>query len=143
MRLPRSLTSLDDRLLGDRFRRRPAADDAGPDPVDRTAQGRERPSTGEGAAQAFGVVCRVSRLVFLLLAAAVALGAVFVLAPTNADNAVVELVDDVASGAAGPFRDVFRVEDPDREVVVNDAFAAVVYLVAAALVVRLPGARRS
>lgn len=131
MRLPRALTSLDDRLLGDRLRRRPATVDGERAP--------RPPRTGRGAAQALGVVYQVSRLVFLLLALAVGLGIVFVLAPTNPDNDVVQLVDRVARGAAGPFRDVFTVsDDAQREVVVNYGFAAAVYLVASVLVGRLP-----
>ena len=55
---------------------------------------------------------------------------------------MVQLVTDVADGAAGPFRDVFTVDDDaERELVVNYAFAAAVYVLAAFLVRKLPGGK--
>lgn len=159
MKLPTVLRAMDDRVLGDRLgRRRPAAGDGtgadGPQPAGttgrtpgrttdrRTGRGPELPRSGSGARQALSVVYRVSRLVLLALAAVVALGVVFVLAPTNADNVLVRTVLDLARDAAGPFRDVFTVpDDAERETVVNYAFACLAYLVAAALVSRLPGGK--
>ena len=128
MRLPSALRRIDDRVLGDRLRRRSVDDDAPP----------RRPRTGNGARETLGVVAKVSRLVLLLLALAVVLGIVFTLAPTNADNVIVDNVLDLADGAAGPFRDVFTVaDDGERELVVNDAFAALVYVLGATLAGRL------
>lgn len=127
MRMPQALRRMDDKVLGDRLRRRP--DDEG---------GERAPRTGKGAREALGIVAKVSRLVLLLLALAVVLGIVFTLAPTNADNVIVRNVLDVADDAAGPFRDVFTVDDDaERELVVNYAFAALVYVLAATLVGRL------
>ena len=140
MRLPTALRSLDDRVLR---RRRSASEDAG---TERETRVVERPangppgSTGNGAREALSIVYAVSRAVLLLLVLAVVLGIVFILAPTNPDNGVVQLVTDVSDGAAGPFRDVFTVDDDaERELVVNYAFAAAVYVLAAFLVRKLPG----
>lgn len=168
MRMPTALRDLDDRVLGRRRGGHP--DDEQPDGrhpdgpgtadagarsdqretrvVERPAReprgsgGPDRPGTGDGLRKSLSVFYRVARLVFLVLAAVVALGVLFVLAPTNPDNSVVQLVTDVADAAAGPFRDVFTVaDDAERELVVNYAFAAVVYLVAALLVRTLPGGK--
>ena len=172
MRMPTALRSLDERVLGSRKPKGddpsgtiPPDDDLEPhrktpdsSTSDRSTSGSgtsdrtqsavrpavpRRPSTGDGAREALTVVYRVSRVVLLLLAAAVVLGIVFVLAPTNPDNSIVRLVMDLADGAAGPFIDVFTVADnAERELVVNYAFAAVVYAVLASLVLRLPGGKR-
>lgn len=83
------------------------------------------------------MLARVSRLVLLLLAAVVALAVVFTLAPTNAENVLVRNVLDLAEQVAGPFRDVFTADDPDRELVLNYGLATLVYLVAATVVGRL------
>ena len=153
MKMPTALKSLDDKVLGRRGERAEAAGDPYPDEPQAEQPGtvrrevvEHRPApgaaTGEGLRELLGVVYRISRLVFLALAAALVVGIVFVLAPTNGDNSVVQLVGDVANGAAGPFRDVFTVSDADREVVLNYGFAAAVYLVAALLVTKLPGGKR-
>lgn len=149
MRLPSTLRRMDDRVLGDRLTRRQRPDAGVHDePLHESTTALERPggppppSTGRGAREAVAVVSRVSRVVLLLLAATVVLGIVFVLAPTNADNVIVRNVQDLAGDAAGPFRDVFTVDDDaEREVVVNYAFAAAVYVGAAALVRRLAGGK--
>ena len=142
MRLPPALRQLDDRLLGNRFRRRdPVGPDASSDRetvvIERSGL-RDRPTppnTGQGAAQVLAVTVRISRAVLLVLAVAVGLGIVFTLAPTNADNVIVRNTFELARSAAGPFRDVFSVGDnPDRELIVNYAFAAVVYAALAAVV---------
>lgn len=131
MRTPTALRRIDDRLLGDRFRRRPATAD-------------RPPRTGKGLRETLAVVARVCRLVFLLLALTVALGIVFTLAPTNPDNVVVRNVLEIARDAAGPFRDVFTVaDDAERETVVNYAFAAGVYLLASLLVPKLLGGSKA
>ena len=141
MRLPTALRRMDDRVIGDRFRRREVVE---VEPGQTRAAARPRlPNTGAGAHEALTIVYRVSRAVFLLLAVVVGLGVVFTLAPTNADNVIVGNVLSLASDAAGPFRDVFTVPDnAERELVVNYAFAAVVYLVVSAVVGKLPGGKR-
>lgn len=144
MRMPTALKSLDDKVLG----RRGEHDDHEPYPeepkgeagttTEAEPRGRRRSGTGDGLREFLAVFARVSKLVFYALAAVLVLGIVFVLAPTNADNAVVDLVADVSNAVAGPFRDVFTVSDnADRETVVNYAFAAVVYLALGKLVTML------
>ncbi len=157
MRMPSALKDLDNRVLGRRRRRDQdgVEDDAEPreretrvverqerEPREPRGTGGPGGGTGDGAREALSIVYAISRAVFLLLVLAVVLGIIFILAPTNPDNAVVELVTDVSEGAAGPFRDVFTVDDDaEREQVVNYAFAAGVYLLAALLVRKLPGGK--
>lgn len=143
MRMPTALRSLDDRVLGDRLTGGAGREHDGrvtdpyPDQTRTRVVERPAPPAGDGPREVLRVVCRVSRAVLLGLAAVVALGVLFVLAPTNPDNALVSAVDDLSRWAAGPFRDVFAVDDAQRELVVNLAFAAAVYVAAAALVGRL------
>jgi hypothetical protein len=152
MRMPTALKSLDDKVLG----RRGSRDSDEPHPDEsRSDEPRaderevvkrsERPSsgTGDGLREFLGIFYRVAQLVFFALAAVLVVGIVFVIAPTNPDNSIVEFVADLSEGAAGPFRDVFTVSDnAEREVVVNYGFAAVVYLVLGLLVSKLPGGKR-
>lgn len=137
MRLPSALSR----------RPTPPDDAAAPEPDEAAAERAPRADRPpqhprDGLKELLTVVYRISRVVFLLLALACAFGVVFVLAPTNEDNSVVQLVNDIADGAAGPFRDVFTNDDRDRELIINYGFATLLYLAAAALVTRLPGAKR-
>lgn len=161
MRMPGALRRIDDKVLGDRLKRGepgsgPARADAPTEQIDRPGSDRDRsrvarpserppaemPDTGDGLRETLTVVYRVSQLVLLLLAVTVVLGIVFTLAPTNADNVIVRNVLSIAEGAAGPFKDVFTVSDSaDRELTVNYAFAAAVYLLGSYVVGRLPGGK--
>lgn len=139
MRMPAALRKTDDRVRDDRSDadrvddRRPVEDrdDVAPTP-------RRPRSASAGLRGVLSVVYRVTRLVFLVLALIMLIGIGFTLAPTNADNDVVSGVLDLAERAAGPFKDVFTQQDPERQTVVNYGFAAVVYLIAATLVRKLP-----
>ena len=101
---------------------------------------RRRPA-GDVVREVLGVVWTVSRYVFLALAALVVIGIVLKLAPTNEDNGLVSAGLSAAEWAAGPFRDVFTPDGENLKVLFNYGLAAVVYLVAASVVSRLPGRR--
>jgi len=146
MRLTNVLSSLDDRVI--RRRKQPPASDAADPTADqrdstsrRAAADSRRPS-GDAGRKVLGVVWRIARLVFLLLAVVVVLGVVFTLAPTNPDNVIVRNALELAAKAAGPFRDVFTNADPKRQLTFNYAVAAAVYLLAASLVRRLPTGKK-
>lgn len=109
--------------------------------VERAPEG-DRSPRGDGLKEFLTVVYRIARLVFFLLALVVILGIVFVLAPTNADNVIVENVLELADTVAGPFRDVFTADDAEREMVINYGLAAAMYLLAAFLMTKLPGGKR-
>jgi hypothetical protein len=139
MRLPVALRKPDDRVLGDRSGPEGAAEPRAVETrPDREAPPRRRRSASAGLRRVLSVVYRVTRLVFLLLALVMLVGIGFTLAPTNPDNDVVSGVLDLAERAAGPFKDVFTQDDPERQTVVNYGFAAVIYLLAATLVRKLP-----
>ena len=157
MRMPTALKSLDDKVLGRSGSRH--SDEPYPDEThagesragetretERKVVERREPrssGTGDGLREFLGVFYRITQLVFFALAAVLVLGIIFVIAPTNADNSIVEFVADVSDGAAGPFRDVFTVADnAEREQIVNYGFAAAVYFVLGLLVCKLPGGKR-
>ena len=157
MRMPSALKSLDDKVLGrsgshDSDEPYPAEPRAGETRAGETRAGerevverREKssPGTGDGLREFLGTFYRVSQLVFFALAAVLVLGIVFVIAPTNPDNSIVEFVADLSDGAAGPFRDIFTVADnAERELIVNYGFAAAVYFVLGLLITKLPGGKR-
>jgi hypothetical protein len=164
MRLPTALRNLDDRVIG-RGSRKGAHEGStdGDTTVDTTSrtgpdgeEGRDghhvrgdrggesappRRPAGDVVREVLGVVWRVARLVFLALALVVFLGIVLTFAPTNDDNTIVRTILDWAETVAGPFRDVFTADDPDRKLLYNYALATAVYLLAASLVTKLPGRR--
>ena len=158
--MPTALRKLDDRVLGDRGKKHADTHEDAPhdehadtypdeprtEVVEREERPRERkamPSTGtgDGFREFLSIFARVSRAVFLALALVVGLGILFTVAPTNEDNGLVSAVLDIARAAAGPFRDVFTISDnAERELVVNYAFAAGIYLLLATLVTKIvPG----
>ncbi len=145
MRLPATLSKLDDRILGNRLKgggtARPEADrdlDRDGVPDDRERPPARKRSASAGARGVLEVVYRISRLVFLLLALVMIIGIGFTLAPTNPENSIVREVLELAEKAAGPMKDVFTQADPERQRIVNYGFAAVVYFVFATLVRKLP-----
>lgn len=160
MRLPASLQKLDDRVLGNRLKPR-APDATADDPrggdvrtVEVTGnrparQPRDKPEPrdrkprdgGAAVGRVLAVVYTVSRLVFLLLALVMVLGIILTLAPSNPDNVIVRNGLELAESAAGPFKDVFTLQDPERQTIVNYAVAAAVYVLAATLVRKLPTGR--
>jgi hypothetical protein len=135
MPMPAAFKRLDDRVLG--RRRQPVGpSDEHVDDHDDDAK-PQRPH--DGLTTFLAVFYRISRLVFLALALIVTLAIILILAPANDDNVIVRNVFDLAETVAGPFKDVFTVEDDaEREMVVNYVLAAVVYFVAASLVTKLP-----
>jgi hypothetical protein len=133
MPMPASLKRLDDRILGRNRHREVVVDEHGEAVADAPP-----PRAHDGVPTFLSVVYRVSRLVFLALALIVALAVVLILAPANDDNVIVSTIFDWAEQVAGPFKDVFALDGAEREKVVNYALAAVVYLVAASLVTKLP-----
>jgi large-conductance mechanosensitive channel len=94
------------------------------------------------AARVVAIVYRVLKIGLIVLAVAVLLGVVFTRLPTNPANVIVRNVLHLARTLAGPFRDVFRIKNPKDALTVNYGLAAVVYLLLAVLVGRLPTGKR-
>lgn len=113
---------------------------------------RKRQRTGAGVDKARTQVANVVRIVFILLAVVLAVGAFLVAVRDNvsSDNAVVKLIWNVADAIDGPFsRDngIFTFDGKNAETknaVVNWGIAAIFYLVVGNILSRLirPGARK-
>ena len=82
-------------------------------------------------------IARIVRLIGSLVAAALVIAILLVVLEANRDNAVVEAVLDAGRFLAGPFKDMFDLDNRKTEVAVNYGIAAVVYLFVAGLIVRL------
>jgi hypothetical protein len=148
MRMPSGLRRLDDRVLGRNGKQAEGKEPDDPGTADRagepgsgsstqhvertTTRTTSPPRSGDGASKALALVWRISRLVLLALGLVVLTAAALILLPSNEDNVIVRNVLSLAETVAGPFRDVFTVEDPDRMRVVNYGLAAVVYVVLSA-----------
>lgn len=144
MGLTAPLRKLDDRVLGNKLRKKPPPEQVDP-PVQHRAGERVGAApasrrSGNGVRKTIGIIYRVSRLVLLLLALVVLIAIAFTLTPTNPDNPLVRTVLDLAATIAGPLQDVFTVaDDPKRQLAVNYTVTAVLYVLAGLLVTRLPG----
>lgn len=100
----------------------------------------ERPH--DGLPTFLAIFYRVCRYVFLALALILVLAIVLILAPANEDNSIVSGIMDLGEQVAGPFKDIFTVDDAEREKIVNYGLAAVVYFVAASLITKLPTGKK-
>ena len=96
------------------------------------------PGTATVAARkgAWGIA-RIVNLIGRLVAAALVIAILLVVLEANRDNAVVEAVLDAGRFLAGPFKDMFDLDDRKTEVAVNYGIAAAVYLFVAGLIARL------
>jgi hypothetical protein len=105
--------------------------------------GRRRDEAGRGAVVADGArrgawgLARLVMLVAWAVAAVIVAGILLVVLEANPSNAIVEAVTDAARWLAGPFKDMFSMDDAKTAVAVNWGLAAVVYLVVASLIARL------
>lgn len=156
MRMPSGLKKLDDKVLGTKGSDRADAgrprevdlrDESRPDEqaaerpkesTTRTAEPAAATGRGDGLSSLLAVFWRVSKLVLLALGLVVLLAAALILLPANEDNVIVRNLLSLAETVAGPFKDVFSVDDPDRMRVYNYALAALVYFIVAGVVGRLP-----
>ena len=110
----------------------------------RFSRRRRRGSTGPGTATATvaarkgasGLV-RIVNLIARVLAAVLVATILLVVLEANRDNAIVEAVLDAGRFLAGPFKDMFDLDNRKTEVAVNYGIAAVVYLAVAGLIARL------
>ena len=96
------------------------------------------PGTATVAARkgAWGIA-RIVNLIGRLVAAALVIAILLVVLEANRDNAVVEAVLDAGRFLAGPFKDMFDLDNRKTEVAMNYGIAAVVYLFVAGLIARL------
>ncbi|OQO92908.1 hypothetical protein B1813_12350 [Saccharomonospora piscinae] len=83
------------------------------------------------------VLAGVVRWVGLVLALVLVLDVLFVVGEANADNGIVVFVSDAASAASIGFEDLFLPDDPKLEVLLNHGIAAIFWLVASSIAVRV------
>ena len=101
---------------------------------------RER--SGPGAATvaarkgAWGLA-RIITMIASVVAAVIGTAILLVVLEANRDNSIVEAVLDAGRFLAGPFKDMFDLDNRKTEVAVNYGIAAVVYLFVARLIARL------
>ncbi|MEO8687959.1 MAG: hypothetical protein ABI611_07035 [Solirubrobacteraceae bacterium] len=86
---------------------------------------------------ALGVLARVLEIVVAVVAVIIALDVLLVVLEANPANDIVKLVHDAGRWLAGPFKDVFTLDDRKLEVAVNWGIALLVYVVVGRLVAGL------
>ena len=103
---------------------------------------RHRDDTGPGAATvaarkgAWGLA-RIIMLIAWLVVAVIVAAILLVVFEANRDNSIVDAVLEAGRFLAGPFKDMFSLDNRKTEVAVNYGLAALVYLVIAGLIARL------
>lgn len=148
MTIKDALDRLDERVLGDTFRRRTSQ--AGMDHetvvgdetvVQERASGdlaRERaPSAARREFEARAAVRAllvVLALVIALLGVIIVLGIVFQVFPTNPDNDIVDHLWPAARALSDPFHNLFTQDSADKTIAVNYGIAAAVYFLVAGVV---------
>ena len=99
------------------------------------------PTVGQRGARAFrrGTwgIARLINLAATLVAGVIVVGILLVVLEANRDNSIVNAVLDAARFLAGPFKDIFNLDNHKTEVAVNYGLAAAVYLIAGRLLARL------
>ena len=82
-------------------------------------------------------IARIINLIAGLVAAVLVIAILLVVLEANRDNEIVEAVLDAGRFLAGPFKDVFDLDNRKTEVAVNYGIAAVAYLFVAGVITRL------
>lgn len=95
-----------------------------------------RDSTAPGRSGALQLA-RVIALIGSVVAGLLVIGILLIVLEANPDNSLVEALTDVARWLAGPFRELFDLDDRKLQIAVNWGLAAVVYLAISRLVARL------
>ena len=90
-----------------------------------------------GAARVFELVATVVRVVCAVIAALILIHAAFVLFEANRANLLVELTESVRNGFGWFTRDLFIKPNPKLAEVIDDALAAVIWVVVGNLVSKL------
>lgn len=120
-------------------------------PKARTDENAPKRKSGPGTDAVRAQVARVVRIVFTVLAAILALGALLVVLrdSVNEQNTIVKLITDVADAVSGPFSKEDGIFDfsgknaAAKNALVNWGIAAVVYLVLGRVIAGLVGPKGS
>lgn len=92
-----------------------------------------RRAAGSGLLLVARVVMLAATLVALVIGAAILLRVL----DANSANSIVKAVHDAGKALVGPFKDIFKIDDPKVAMAVNWGLAAVVYLLVGGLIARL------
>jgi uncharacterized membrane protein YraQ (UPF0718 family) len=90
-----------------------------------------------GAARLFELVATVVRVVCAVIAALIVSHAAFVLFEANRANMLVEFTEGVRNSFGWFTRDLFTKPDPKMAEVINDALAALIWVVVGSLISKL------
>jgi uncharacterized membrane protein YraQ (UPF0718 family) len=90
-----------------------------------------------GSTRLFTMLATVVRVVASLIGALILAHAVFVFFDANRDNALVEFTASIRDSFGWFTKDLFRPDDPDTGEAINDALAALIWVVAGNLVSKL------
>jgi hypothetical protein len=125
------------------FRSRPAgsvSDDPSGRPVEALLPRGTRNTDGVGVfGQGAGLLARLVRLIVSVVVLIVVVGILLVVLKANPSNSIVSEVHSWARWLAGPFDGMFSFHSAKVAIAVNWGIAAVVYLFAGALIMRLLG----
>ena len=89
------------------------------------------------AARVFSLIAAAVRLVASVIGALILIHAVFVLFEANRDNVLVEFTESARNTFGWFTKDLFSTTNPKFGEAINDAIAAVIYVVLGSLVSRL------
>ena len=92
---------------------------------------------GDAVRSGAGQLARILVVITSVIAGILVLGILLVLLEANRGNDLVDVVLDVARFFAGPFHDMFELDDRKARIAVNWGIAAAVYLVVGRLIARL------
>ena len=105
--------------------------------------GRRRYRGGRGDAAAEGArrgawgLARIVMLIAWVVVAVIVAGILLIVLEANPSNDIVNWVTDAARWLAGPFKDLFSIDNAKTAVAVNWGLAALVYLLIASLIAKL------
>jgi hypothetical protein len=126
------------------FRARPAGPASAVDPNGRPVEvSRRQDRRGATSVRALGqgadLLARAVQIVASIVAAIIVAGILLVVLKANPTNSIVSEVHSWAHSLAGPFGGMFSFHSANVAIAVNWGIAAVVYMFAGVLVVRLIG----
>jgi hypothetical protein len=90
-----------------------------------------------GVGGGFLLVARVVMLITWILVAIIVAGILLRVLNANTDNSLVSNVHDVGKTLVGPFKDLFKIDNPKVAIAVNWGLAALLYLIVGSLIARV------
>jgi hypothetical protein len=85
----------------------------------------------------FILVARIVMLITWILVGIIVAAILLRVFEANQSNSIVEGVTDLARTLVGPFKDLFKIDDPKVAIAVNWGLAALVYLAIGSIIARI------